>query len=1165
MTKFWLRNDGIEDYSSGAASRTSKGNPEIPTNDSAIRSGTTGRSRSPDKVMDLQGSNIKISEPNYHDFHNRRTFHKMASSTFKSVSDTIRSKAQVFYVETERPDITCSAEPAHRGKHEYMSRVLSSVRSRTSRNKLNDDFHSPFQIATQKSDIPHEIHIEIPDSTLLETMGLPRRETTNEKTHCYTPLTTASSQEGAGSKTSVDGSASPLSSRSLITDTNVDPKYMKSRGSEHDASHISDDQTLLKARQLDEKDSGNDVGSVGNKGSLDNSSLGGSNQIPISPQPTISSTRSHLGGNLFVKGNHEQPRNFGIPSPYRRALRLSEEAASESSACFSNGTHEVGRESEERKVQSHPSLKLTTSILSGLNGLAMISTAQVWPLSTAETEFNNSEAYDADEEYGSEKSEEPNMGPKSSWEKVRADRQRRYQYVRSMSAETASDHGYVPGLELHLTKDCTQIRDSASILKARSVSSVVAPDSGHRVCFGPPLDSTHVMHDSIREEITDQNLAGGLKCSVEAIQRCVSAEAKLINDKPEQKKANLKDQKEVTDIGRFLTMPPACLRENRLPKPGSQIRTCSAHSDTTSSTCAITTSSQLCYQPVPEESHHVRTNHVRRTSSIIDEIDQVRHDLKSREWDPEPSIPLPSMEQAGWSKITEVPVVTTENTVIPFDDSGNENTDKRYSFCAPPAYVERLLDSGASQSMSTILSNDTQATNLPPAYYESDRRSSFETNDPHISVNDRSPETLPPLPKGSNTPYHEPFVNVAIHRSMPGESIPPPEKQLLKSLSGNSKMNKTAGKTVDLSISIPVTRPSSVDFSMMNPEVDHYLAHAPSETPFQATESEYSDEETLFRTSVNIPLKQDHRAKSRTENCAQLGSPRLRVSGEVPESYQLQDTSNIFVAARLPEFATKLANEIDPSAIERSVSPTYDEYTLRDVMRPKEITPFTSLSGRSYCKDQSWQMDGTSYDPREFPYCSVDSSHTQLQTSSLKKGVWWTRVQEMLSESESPCAGKQFIHTLDNELNKADDTLRSVEECIHESNVTIDDVRALLAAELIQGLQNKSSLSSTEIHNDGYEDDKVAFATQNFLDIENRIQQNHESIVDITTLLTPANPIMTESDPERSLGHTIGDSKRDHQDTSRHVTVKYQVCVPEGAEHSLSPADTIHVCNKSSS
>ncbi|MCJ1431090.1 hypothetical protein MMC27_000440 [Xylographa pallens] len=1051
----------------------------------------------------------------------------MASSTFKSVSDTIRSKAQIFYVDTERPDTQLPDEATHSGKHEHRQSILSSLRSRSSRNRLNDDFQNSITPTTQTSDMSHEIHVEIPDSTLLETMGLSRKETIADQARGNMPPTMVSPLEVARSRTSTDTAASPVSLKAFIAEANADVKQVKSHRPQDDATLINYNQNRLEANISDDKGYGKDLKTVSDKDIPDICLHDNSDHIASSPPANISLTRSHLGGNLFVKGNREQTRKFGIPSPYRRALQLSEEAATEA-ACNFHETHEIGRKSQADSVSSRLPLKLTTSMPSDLSGLVMIFPSQIRSASTVEIEVNSSEAYDADEEYGSERSEEPSMGPKSSWEKARADRHRRYQFVRSMSAETMSDHSDVPGLELRPMRDQLYVHNNASNLTPKTISSAATPGNLRRVHFESVLDPPNFKQVSMPTSATSE--------------RPTDAELEFNDNEQEQNTANLEVLKQDSVAQKLLAEPSSCLQENRWPNFGLQMRTCSVHSDTTSSSCAITTSSQLCYRPVPEESYHARTHDPRRTSSIIGEFDQVRHGIKRSKPDNEPPSFPRLNEESGYPGISAVPVVVREGTI------------------RSPASVEKLLNSTENHSRSTILSNTKTDSTRPPLYNGLDKRSVLEVNKSGSFVEDLCIEKLPPLPESGSTPYHEPWIDIRTHRSMPGAFEASPEMQSPKLSLRNSQEDETRRDTPNLFVSISDTRPSSVDFSTMNPEVDHYLAQAFSDVPYRVTESEYSDEENGFRTPITTPIKQDHKAKSRIGSLTDLGLPRNHSPEQAAVTCHIRGMINDFVAARLPKFAASPADDVDSPARSEGLTSAYNEFSLDGAMLPKDTTTPALLSGRSHHRDRSWQMDEITCGGGEFRYHFEDSPHAQLQTSSLKKGVWWARVQEMLKESESPCTERPKLQSLDDDLDNAKDTLRTVDECINESNMNIDDLRELLGVEHTQEPRDEPGSPYTEMQIDGSEDDNLAMATERSLTVENGIQQNLKTISDINALLATATPFVKEFISGKDPDHIIRDSKNDiHQWHDGHVTSEFQVRAPPGGEDNLNTMDLVQV------
>ncbi|MCJ1289456.1 hypothetical protein MMC34_000988 [Xylographa carneopallida] len=1050
----------------------------------------------------------------------------MASSTFKSVSDTIRSKAQIFYVDTERPDTQSPAEPTHSGKHEHRPNILSSLRSRTSRNRLNDDFQNSVTTTTQESDMSHEIHVEIPDSTLLETMGLARKVPAIDQAHDNVHRAMVPPLDEVSSRTSIDTAASPVSLEAFIADANASVKQIKSSKLGNNASPIDYSQKRSKADATDKGSCEKRPESFFNQEFLDNSLNENTDHIAYSPPAVALSTRSRLGGNLFVKGNRESTRKYGIPSPYRRALQLSEEAASEVSACNSDGTHEIGRKIEEDLISSRLPLKLTTSISSGLSGLVFISSAQIQSASTVEIEVNNSEAYDADEEYGSERSEGPSMGSKSSWEKARADRQRRYQFVRSMSAETVSDHSDVPGLELRSMKDQLHAQINASNLTTESMSSVATPTSLRKVHLEDASNSTEFNQVLMPSPAT--------------IERPYDAELELNYNEQEHDVNSSEFLEHASDMQKWLVVPSSRLQENHSPVLGLQIRTCSAHSDTTTSSCAITTNSQACYQPVPEERYHVRRTDLRRTSGISSQMDRLRHDLERGKHDNETKNFPQLNEGSGCPGISASPVVVRENSI------------------RPPAYVEEPLRSAAECSTSTILRTTKIGTAGQSLDSDLGKRSILGASESNNFAQDLSLEMLPPLPEGGSTPYRESRIGIRTHCSMPGAFEPSPERQSPTLSLRNMQEDDTRKHTPNLFASMSDTRPNSVDFSTMNPEVDHYLAQAYTDVPYRVTESEYSDEENGFRTPITTPLKQDYKVKSRTEGLADLAMPLASPVEQPAMTCQLHERSDNFVAARLPIFAASPASDVQFQAPGQAPTSAYDEISLGGVLLPKDITPPTFLSGRSYHADHFCQTEDAICSGGEFTHHLADDSHTKLQTSSLKKGVWWTRVQQTLKEPESPCTERPKLQTFDDDLDTAEDTLRSIEDRINESNMNIDDFRALLE----EPRKEPDSLA-TEIQTDELEDDNQATASVRFHIVEHSIRQNRKTISDINALLITATPFVKEFLSGNSPDHIKKDSMKEIQWNGGHVANEYQVRSPPVDEVSFNAMDTQQVCHPS--
>ncbi|MCJ1472738.1 hypothetical protein MMC13_001387 [Lambiella insularis] len=1070
-----------EDYTSTVTTDTFS-QPTKPssaaTSDSGFWSASSSRSRSPEKHSSRQAPSYSDSlESSGFDMDPKASLHRFASRTFKAISENIRSKAQIFYVDPNFTDSPSSEDTDVNGKHEHVARIFSSLRSRTSRSKMNNITPDIVIRDTSVPEIPHEIHVEIPDAKLVDTdiciseRGLAVKDSLGSMSTLPQSLYTERSS-----------SLAAQTSNSCALDTTADKLPSASTSCENMDPH-----SLLAVN--------------GGKG-------------------------SHTGGSLFVKGNREYNRKHNVPSPYRRALLLSDEAGSISPIDRSDDEQTTEAE-HPRPIPARSPLRLTTSFSTGLSDMMIVASEKVATPDTVDIEVGQSEIYDADAESSSELSEAPSMGPRSSWDKARADRQRRYQVVRSMSAETASDHSDDSGLELRSFSDQSQpMSADTSVSRSPAIERRVRFETGANVDPIPaslPLRVTY---------------------SVEAIERLSGRDLDQSDSDHEQANIHpdsldvLRTEPRSKQFRGLTSARGASQTQGTNPaRLTLQSRKSSMLSDSTSSSCAITTSSPLCYQPIPETSYHVHTHHVRRTSSINDKIGHTSDDMESEKYSSALSEPLSSSSQCSHKGQAPTPMEGDfMKGLVVTDAYANSFRDQRSTAIWSPWPLEQMPLTGATNNEATSSDSracdsrsikyqdigrfrnvvqkrptdvfmigdcvpTTEATSQqqteelesagtekdvqlplirpdiddPTCWDVSEQRfnspylgdTNYRTDGQEIAISTprqlSQSELLPPLPASSNTPYHETSSDIRTQGASSVSSIHPEFTSRCIAHTDNHQ-ERIAHDNTSLASVIPSVRPVSVDFSTINPELDHYLAQAYSNAPFRATESEYSDEDEGFRTPIATPSKRKRIFEDGLETPKpQTISPVVEISSVL--SVHIPDNNDDgFVAARLPQFGPMpQLNKVDIAEATFS-TPHSDAQTAphKQDVEPSEWTPQSPGLGQGHRRERSWHIQESSPDGEEPHDPSAGAPTSPLQTSSQKKGVWWARAQQLYRKSESPCPDKHISPSeTDAEQTIESKALQVIDACInHNTRLSDDvrafshDVRALLATAHIFGNEN---------------------------------------------------------------------------------------------------------------
>jgi len=1093
------------------------------SNDSGYASGSSLRSRSTNVSLsqpatarsgekssdsDLQGCDTRASTLASNCFTPRRSLHKAASTTFKFFSDSIRSKTQLFYVESERPGTPYPIESGKTRKQDHKSRILSSLRSRHSRRDKGGDEFVDQVVSTIVSDIPHELHVDIPDSNLLEMDSLLPKEAQyakivdNYSSHSQCPPPPANSP--------VQLKPLHIPSHTRTTEPTVDTtSELKESIIQPDFPGISLVQNTSSSSEpnsiVHNDPSAHATSSDGGEAFVTSSLT--ENQTSSSPQAAKPSKGFRTGGNLFVKGNREQNRRTNIPSPYRRALRSSEslEVPLEHPA---NPPEQLDV-SHEVKAATRPSIKRATSLPRGLSNIMMSDCDGTGPTEGAATQVFD--GYDGDAESSNELLEEPNMGPRSSWDKARADRLRRYQAVRTMSAETVVDTSDEEGLQLRPFRDglasvpgspsriyrkvrfatAEEFQEVAvpaatiSLLEELSIpsenvkmilwearpaaESTEQPDGEDMWHLANELPAIEIEpHSSETNYQTCSLSPAGIYYAIEAIDRPTGismladkspapetealrsetnskaralAPASILYaveaiDRPSGTSMNTLEETDESNLDCSMPRGPqeaglpwsserdfkkSVSLPSRLTK-GRQLSSCSV---ATEYSCAVTTNSPLCYKAIPAPSIHLHNTPVRRTSSIIDEIHQIRDETGSQQ----PFLITPPTEAsssaAAWSMQLHPPTPMKEEMEASCSEGSQSQSESDF---------ELIIDNIASSVHHPSTSRSSSMCALTSDFVEGSEAPVLLDTSPRTTPRESDLHLYSPQPQSSMPGTWDPDLDLP---NLDTISDPADDMSEWMAEHPDSSSLLEAGFGQD------ATDPE-LDFLAANPELGQYLDRAFPEGSYGTVNPTYSnDEDEGFRTPMSSPLKRVQRMK---RDIASVRSRPLSIDSSshhpLPSPEQREGEDG-FIAARLPSFKSERSVSSNTETVHSLFTP--EEVLLRD------ISPTGASATRSHTRTRSWQMRDSSFGGEEFTYDAVGSPKKDLQTSSVKKGVWWGRNGEEgpKEEEESPLAGRQgdFVSAAGTEGEEEDEPLMKIEQHLQRSRVEMKDLKALLTSE----------------------------------------------------------------------------------------------------------------------
>ncbi|KAL9120653.1 MAG: hypothetical protein Q9187_002794, partial [Circinaria calcarea] len=175
LSQIWRRSEDVEDHNTENRKR-SESQSAVSIADSGCFSASSIQITDSDQMSELEmcPSTIDTSAINHHasppgDSPSKRTLNKVASRTFKMFSDTIRSKTQMFYVTPEGLETPVPTEKDSPEKQKPSIKAPLSLRGRATREaRVTDDSGEPPARTLTPTSLPHELNVYIPDASLLE-------------------------------------------------------------------------------------------------------------------------------------------------------------------------------------------------------------------------------------------------------------------------------------------------------------------------------------------------------------------------------------------------------------------------------------------------------------------------------------------------------------------------------------------------------------------------------------------------------------------------------------------------------------------------------------------------------------------------------------------------------------------------------------------------------------------------------------------------------------------------------------------------------------------------------------------------------------------------------------------------------------------------------------
>ncbi|MCJ1351983.1 MAG: hypothetical protein MMC33_001967 [Icmadophila ericetorum] len=943
LSRVWARSEVAQDPSKPAESAPSSVNAdELPPYGDAVRVNQEVSPETTHEAHDVEARSEVNQSPR------RRTLHKAASITFKMLSDTLRSKATLFYADPPEPTSPSPVEQETSPKKEYRRSMIASFGRRNSTTEL------PFPDISRVPSLPHELDVTLPISCLV----------------------------GRG----IDGTEDPQAQDDSIQPCRADSSYSGSTLTpENPGFEPAFTKDIIRPVVDEKSDLTYEIASACPVPAIDTalSSTG------VGPK------RGSVDGSLFVKGN-DYRRSIGTSSPFRKILQ-----DSRSSKEFSpSELHKLSEYPKPVQDTFRPLLHRTTSLPHGLSNLRVLNGGD--PLEKLSIyDKPQASSYSSDSESDSDISETPSMGSRAAWDRGRADRARRYQAVHAMTAETESDtDNETKRLELQHCWAEYLVDESVAPEYLIVTPSASTPGSPKKVHFADICRPSRQLSDTTEKGHVTEPQVPHISPATSAI-TAPRPQADL-----HQEISSLGDTSNETTEHLFYRSVED-LKIDFTPSEGS-------------ATFEITTERNASAKQLAD--NNTEKDHNRKTveSLVLERGDENAGDCTK------------------YKRIRMRPFTQRKHARTAFEDPAIKKWSQNAMSDADTIEEDQ---SDAAPYIQLIDLEDSST--VEPNHIRSSSSQSMSTSN-SCAVTTHSPECFSPLPKETlhvrSTPVRRTSsLNAEIHAALEQGNVAETqtnsdtqEDLLLQPLIFKRDVTHrdSIGTLPSFSpgADTPYTsrsayQPPSPTSTLYFPSSEctiHELLH---EFPFGRNKwsltpriDDTSDDGGVFITPLQSPKRK-----------AYLSDAANSHGGMGTELRQSQGIERGFVAARLPLFgpAKREDDNVASSALDshtvaarQSVADQQLHSHLANIglgsMARSVSGSSTESSHFRHGRKRCWKMKEITLNGEEFIYDSVGTPSRTLQTSSLKKGVWWKRDSKILADVESPLTGKTgYVHMVD--------------------------------------------------------------------------------------------------------------------------------------------------------
>ncbi|MCJ1259668.1 hypothetical protein MMC24_007507 [Lignoscripta atroalba] len=405
-------------------------------------------------------------------------------------------------------------------------------------------------------------------------------------------------------------------------------------------------------------------------------------------------------------------------------------------------------------------------------------------------------------------------------------------------------------------------------------------------------------------------------------------------------------------------------------------RSTSSQSVSTTGSCAVTTHSPLCYAPSPFPNLHIRTSPVRRTSSINNALIQALNKMDGTPLSPSPrDISGPIPEYCLGVQLPGPKKIETEN-------SSTLTTANARAVHREPEYPEIQLDRAVSEAVSSL--HISRVEQLADICHSPRLQAVVVPEVSGVGAIDKKSQRRSSSACASEGDFDLESTKPEV-RLTPGQHIKS-EKEKLAAKSP-THLDSRCSSSVD------------ADLGSLNESQQALQYH-------DHTDESSGFESDPFCTPLSTPVKR----KQRIAEVVKEKSKRDIKNDAITEHDGLDRD---FIAAMLPIFKTRTVStratqlaKIAQMALTLHDPPLGHNSDADELRRSDAWEVSNDLSGGKCGRVRSWQMRESSFGGGDFTYDAVGSPKKDLQTSSIKKGVWWVRNAKIVEQAESPLARK---------------------------------------------------------------------------------------------------------------------------------------------------------------